>query len=636
MQKIRILSPQEIQLIAAGEVIENPGSIIKELVENGFDADASEITVHIKNAGVDYIQVSDNGFGMSKQDLNLACLPHATSKLSTVSDFYQTNNLLYGFRGEALAAIAGVCELKITTRMKESLFGYQIESTYGNISPIMQAPANQGTTVQVTGLFGSLPVRKKYLASKATLEKNILYLLTGLSLSCPEVALHYIKDGKMIFQPEKVNTFIQRAESFLTQDPSSFVVIDYSDEYITMNGLISGSEYGQYDRSKIFTLVNGRLIKQSKLTQSCLRAYQSEHFVKRYPELYLDIKVPADQIDVNVHPRKEEILFLYQKKIESIITKVIIDALEKRTKLLFSHTVFEKNDDSVNIKKGDIQEKIIPTINYKMQSLDTLCSSERNKQENFFSYQNSSNEKQNELPKITNLPDISKINQSDLLHQEISQEIPKKDDIKDIKQAKLFLDEEKKYIGVLDNTYLLFLSKKSILCIDQHALHEKILYLKYTVSEKLQNMEMTNQFLFNERYHFSDQEMIILKNERTVFASFGFDYECIDEAHIVMKAANYMIGKTELITFIQKICQILYDLSTESFEKKRELIQHEIRAMRACKDAIKAGDIVPDVLIQQLLKSALTVDSISLCPHGRPVFYEITVHQLERLFKRKN
>lgn len=392
MSKIRLLSTEEIKLIAAGEVVESPASIVKELIENAFDAEATSISLSIEEGGIKTISVNDNGKGIEKEELALALFPHATSKLTSFANSLINNNDCYGFRGEALAAISGVSKLILRSRPRGASHGYEISSHDGKITEPIACGANYGTTLYISDLFGSIPARKKYLPSKLTLEKNIFYSFQGLALGKPTIEMTCIKEGKIIHHLLKKETFIARATDFLSHSSSSYANISYSDEYCSIEGLISHFEYGQYDRSKIYILVNGRLVKQPKLTQICIKAYQSEHFQKRFPEIFIHIHVPNDQVDINVHPRKEEVLFLYQKKIESILLKVIIQALDNRTKELMSkvedaviknqHTISEekisyKIEKSENNKNYDlhllseenkkIEKKIIPALFFTTQ-----------------------------------------------------------------------------------------------------------------------------------------------------------------------------------------------------------------------------------------------------------------------------
>lgn len=645
MQKIRILSVQEIQSIAAGEVIESTHSIIKELTENSLDAGASRIIITIKNGGMDYISVLDDGCGLSVEDLSLALLPHATSKLKNITDLQSEDNLFYGFRGEALAAIAGVSRLKITTREQTEKMGFSIESNQGILSEINSTAINFGTHIEIFDLFADIPVRKKYLPGVSTQEKNIMHTAIGISLANPQVHLSIWKENKLWLDFQARDNFIEKVGDIASQKIDHFVLIKHKDEYCKIEGIISGIEYGQYDRSKMFILANNRLIKQYKISQSCIKAYQSDQFSKRYPELYLTIKVPADQININIHPRKEEVAFLYQKKIEQIITSVISQALEERTKILLSNIVFEETEPKkTDCKTESIQIKFPNEIIDSKKNTDTMRGTNttydsklaNNKNNN--SYSNNTNFSNKSFLPQNQHKDKNKI--IDYYPQNINSNFQKNNEEKaeyteeKNKIKDLFFDNTKKYIGVLNDTYLLFLTQKSILFIDQHAIHEKILYKKY-IQQKCENTFFLHPLLFDECYALSEKEVDLLTKEKSSIEKIGLTYEISDNKITVLSCSNE-VKKIGIYESIILFCQLLKDNEHISKKEKTELLLHNHAALFACKNAVKAGQKLSEHEISELIQYAIKTDDVSLCPHGRPIYYEIQSEYLEKVFKRKN
>jgi DNA mismatch repair protein MutL len=614
MQKIRLLSDIEIQCIAAGEVIENPSNIIKELVENAIDAKASIIKIIFREGGLEEITVIDDGVGMSTEDLALALIPHATSKLVDINQLYFENNIFFGFRGEALSSIAGISKITITSRQESSPYAYSIFSDNGLLSLIEKVPGNFGTKVTVKNLFDKIPVRKKYLGSVKNQERNIFYVITGLMLSYPNISFYIYKDGSLYKEYLSCLDFLLRAYQLTIQDRNFYLPILYNDNYVNLEGLISFSEYGFYDRSRIFTLANNRLIKQYKITQSCIKAYNSENFSKKYPELFLKINVPSDQIDVNVHPRKEEVLFLYQKKIEQIITSVIINTLEARTKNILSQIFIPKEpfssetlyNNNINFVK---EKRIIVLNNNEIDNNKSILL-----QKNII-YEN----KDKNINLNYNLEEEPKIKEI------ISNFVP----------ALLFEKENKmEYIGILANIYILFLSDTSIICIDQHALHEKILYEKFILNFKNINKIEKQSLLFPFSMNISEIQKNIFENEIGVLNSLGIYYKFVDLYIIITDSPDFFLNQN-LIKVLNEFFILLYKNREKSFLEKQQIILHEIAALYGCKNAVKAGDKLNSDEVQNLVERAKLIDNGTFCPHGRPSYYEINIKQLDILFKRK-
>lgn len=644
MQKIRLLSTEEIKLIAAGEVVESPASIVKELIENAFDAEATSISLSIEEGGIKTISVNDNGKGIEKEELVLALFPHATSKLTSFANSFINNNDCYGFRGEALAAISGVSKLVLRSRPQGALHGYEISSHNGKITEPIACGANHGTTVYISNLFESIPARKKYLPSKLTLEKNILYIFQGLALGKPTIEMTYIKETKIIHHLLKKETFIDRATDFLSHSRTSYANISYSDEYCSIEGLISHFEYGQYDRSKMFILVNERLVKQPKLTQICIKAYQSEHFQKRFPEIFIHIHVPHDQVDINVHPRKEEVLFLYQKKIESILLKVIIQALDNRTKELMSKIENAAIKNQHTISEEKISYKIEKSENNKNYDLHLPCEENKKVEKKiipalFFTTQKSEpSEKINQI-KTENTSFLYEQKKETSYKKEEKLEIPLSKKIQQKKEnhfETLFQEEKKtlKYIGTLDRTYLLFLTEKSIIYIDQHALHEKIMYEDF-MKKKQEEIPTFQEFLFQKYYPIEQDETLLLERNKELIEKYFFTFTYnINKKSITIHKISHSLQKINPSDMIEKILNTATKQNTSEKEKLHH-IWHEIAALYACKNAIKGGETLNENQIMTLVNEAQNYEKIFCCPHGRPSLYEINVTMLEKLFKRK-
>lgn len=640
MSKIRILSEQEIKSIAAGEVIESPANIIKELIENSIDAESTNIVVMYQNGGMDNITITDNGNGILKEDLPKALKPHATSKLEDINDLYFKNNLFFGFRGEALSSIAGISNFKIISKDKNSEDGYSIISHHGIISNIAKEAANIGTTIIIKELFDNVPARKKYLENTKNIAKKIQYTIKGLALAHPKITFHIYKDNQIENIYEKKLSNLTRMYQLANQSPENYLIIQYADIYLNLEGIISKSEYGCYDKNKIFILVNNRLIKQQNIISKCIKPYYSENFIKRYPELYLQITVPPDQIDINVHPRKEEVLFLYQHKIEQILEKVIRQTLEERSKKIFE---LKEPSESLKIESQKIisskSEKSLskPHPSQLIQKNETeLLNQQKISSISAVPFQNKI------IPENIKKQDYS--DQKDIiLKEKFTSREESKTSASMVFQSKIFnqeplfelsTEEEKKFIGILDNTYILLLTQKSIICIDQHALHEKILYEKYKKQYTNQPI-LSHKLLFNNKHKTTEEEYEILKNYKNLFESCGIFYE-LESLHITFKSLPSIFNnQNNPIIELSKYIQMIKENKNISENKLKELFIHEIAAMQGCKNAIKGGDKISEQEIKLLLSQTKNINEITFCPHGRPIYYQITSDLLATLCKRK-
>jgi DNA mismatch repair protein MutL len=639
MQKIRLLSDFEIGCIAAGEVIENPSSIIKELIENAIDAKATEIKIFFKEGGIEEIIIIDNGSGMSRDDLSLALLPHATSKLGSIDELYYKNNIFFGFRGEALSAISGVAKLTIISREQESYHGFSITSDHGQLSDIIELASNFGTTVIVKNLFEKIPVRKKYLHSIKNQEKSIIYIIIGLVLSHPEINFIIYKDDKLYKEYKPVSNFVSRSYQIASQEKSKYLVIDYEDIYFKLEGIISFYEHGYYDRSKVFILANGRLIKQYKITQSCLKAYNSDNFAKKYPELFLHITVSPDQIDVNVHPRKEEVLFLYQKKIEQLLTEILVRVLENRTKELFVEKINYFSHAQIEPEQKIDTNQYNPRVDF----IDKNTTSEKNKhttntidilpEKNYFDSNSVSLINDTIISEECEITkNINEVNKKELISEN------KHNLLLDLAinktQPDLFLQEKNRvYLGILAHTYILSLESSGLLFIDQHALHEKILYEQFINNFQTTKLIMKQPLLFEEKITVDKENKELFIINAKVFNSLGIFYDMEVDA-IIVKSYPINFLQFDIASLLLNYNFLLGEQSDLSFEAKQAIILHEMAALYACKNAIKAGDKINEKEVEVLLNGIALMDNATFCPHGRPTYYQMGLSYIHALFKR--
>jgi DNA mismatch repair protein MutL len=649
---IRILSDSEIACIAAGEVIESPASIFKELIENAIDAGSTDIVISYKKSGLEYIQISDNGSGIAKDDLLKVFMLHATSKLNSINDIYYKNNIYFGFRGEAVAAISGVSKTEIISREHNQDIGYTVIFHHGKqITPITPIARNPGTTVTVTELFSHIPARKKYIEAIKNIEKDIKHTILAIIAMHPHINFSIYRDDLLQKHYYAKNSVTERMHEISHQEPNKMIAVSYSDNYITIEGIMSASEYGWYDKSRIYVFVNKRIIKQSNLINRCTKPYYAQNFVKRYPELYLNLEVVPDQVDVNVHPRKEEVLFLYQHKIENILESVIIKHLEKHT-----HTTIScKNDTSIIadhiphlhtvtnetiLQNTSTNNTTTPQNNISEKTKHPAEKSDIDLEQKNIKHYSKNDEKtrpydisiqKNHIPNnatniytphdtAKNKPEKYVYQQEPLIYQQ--QTLFEKD-----RQQ-----EAGKFIGILNNTYILLLKQKSIICIDQHALHEKILYEKYNATID-KTMFISHPLLLPHRIKKNHLELKYIQEYHHILTEYGFSIQ-YDENEIILSGCPQIFLDSYESIINKYIDAISHQGDGITQETMNKIIMHDIFATKACKNAIKAGDHLSHEMVELLIENSHHYN-VSFCPHGRPTYYEITTDLLDTLCKRK-
>lgn len=650
LSEIRFLTKEEIQKIAAGEVVERPASIVKELVENSIDAKSSFIKINIKDGGISKIEIEDDGIGMSLEDMQKAILPHTTSKLPSVNTLYNDGIKTYGFRGEALSSIVSISNTKIFSK-KENFEPYEITINSGEIISKNIKPRNLGTTICIEDIFSSIPARKKFLKSKETEWNAIEHILIGCGLSAPNVRFSIYHNNNSIFEWPAAENIIERAFSIVPEKYlNNMIECDFYDGYLKLKGIISGIEYGHYDRSKIYVLVNNRIVRQYKITQAITKSYASDSFIKRYPMAFLSINVPEKDVDVNVHPRKEEVAFNFPKKVENAISEGIFKALEKRTKKLFTIeneginlenkniVNFEKKEDlkinDFNLNQNIKNEKEIIKNNFTNNDFISKNNFYDNKKT--FAVYDLEEVNFNELKKNKNENNLNFIKEDLIEKKEENKVLENKNLlIEEIYQTSFLKNDEiqslnkPKYGGVFAKTYLTFFKEESILFIDQHALHERVIY------EKIKNEANENfmQSFFSPKIFVFDKSTInLIERNLDIFNSCGINIEIFDESTIIIRACSKYI---KIIGLDFSINEILQSLSSNNIEKTKEDLLKKVLGDVACKKAVKAGDILSNDEINLLLNNSQYHECVSLCPHGRPTYYTLNKYELDKLFKRK-
>ncbi len=615
MSKINLLSSKIFNRIAAGEVVERPSSVVKELVENSIDAKSTLITIEIIDGGTSLIKVSDNGEGISKDDLVNALMPHATSKIAKISDLDNIGTL--GFRGEALPSIASVSKIEINSKPAYQTEGALISAEGGIIGEIKDSVSINGTVITVKNLFFNTPVRIKFLKSTRSEENEITATVIRLILGNPDISFKYIVDGKEI-----ISSFGDGLESAFINVYGIDVLknclyIENEKNGISIKGYIGKQSFSKSNRNHETVFLNGRYIVNQTVLASIMNAYSPYLMKRQYPFCVLNITMPLDAVDVNVHPNKIDVRFINNQ----IIYSTIYSSISK---------VLDGTGEALNIVQKDYKDEHIKQETF-IKSNDFNNDYVRHNASEFFdkafldepktkSYNKfDENKIENDNSKVTDIFEENKKYLESLTKN-------KEEYAKEIETVTL--DKELKYIGQALNTFLIFEDGVDMYFIDQHAAHERILFDKF--NEDLRNNVLITQPLLVPFILSVDSfEYDSLLSKVRVFNEMGFDITEFGQNTFKISSIPAFLYNMDLSIFFKDI------LSDNDLLKQitvNDILKDKI-AQKACKSAIKSGDTLTENDINILLK--LLKGNLGLkCPHGRPIAIKITRTEIDKWFKR--
>jgi DNA mismatch repair protein MutL len=613
MNDIKVLSPQEAMKIAAGEVIERPAHIIKELLENSIDAQANAIVIQLVQAGKSEIVITDNGTGMTPQNLHKCFLQHATSKINSVHDLETINT--FGFRGEALASVAAVSNVTITTRDKTHDTATTIGLAHGAVIFEEKTAHQIGTTIKITNLFDQIPARKKFLKTNETelnaiinifqsvvlLESNIhfkLYHNNKLLYNCPPTKDH-LDRAAQLWGPELAESLIQIPETI--------------SEDLVIWGSVTHAQYHRYNRNQIFVFVNNRWIKNSTIIRAILKGYKNILPAQKYPAAFLYIVLPQDKIDVNIHPKKEEIRFLnpriVEKQVELLVAQALTDFVSKQTKfapaIKFSYdSIVDKNPiaESVEFVSFD-REPFQP----KPFEFDTPSNSFDAKEIFFTNHQS----KNNFQEQATDKPQTLYEQQAATISFEIQ----------------TALESEAVIIGQYQKTYILIEKDEHLIMVDQHAAHERIMY--ESLIENFNNTE-TIALLFPHVVQLSEEQISILEPYFHILQEHGISIEAFSDTEIIIQKTPIYLTSHALTPLIKSL--ILWIVTEKKFDPEK--IHAHLRATIACRSSYQAGDRLNHEQMRNLITVLEKTKNNSSCPHGRPTIWVLSKKEIEKQFKR--
>lgn len=631
MSKINVLSSKVYNRIAAGEVVERPASVVKELVENAIDAGATSVFIEVEKGGTASIKIIDNGSGIEKSELKKAVMPHATSKIASVSDL--ENIISLGFRGEALASIAAVSKLSIVSKPQNQESGARLYIEGGEDLEITEYPSADGTEVTVNNLFFNTPAREKFLKTDKSEEGEITNLVAKFILGNPEIAFKYTADSKIVYQ------------SFGDGEESAFVsvyganavrdcfYIDTEKNGIKINGYIGKHYFTKPNRTQQSVFLNGRYIINNTISAAVSNAYSSYLMKRQYPFYVISLTMPSDAVDVNVHPNKTDVRFSNNQIVYGAVYSAISKVLDGSSEALNIVTANKTENNQEN--KGEIRNDYVSqNIDYKSAVKPStsfkkiIFNDSGKKSETEFRINDKTENKEvldifaenkTYLEKLEKEKQTAKSQENIVFPFDVAPQ-PRQEEIK--------IERELKYIGQTLNTFLIFDDGLDLYFIDQHAAHERILFDKF--NEKIKNNAIDTQILLipyifdvsHNEYDFLIENLDLLKSMGIEIAEFG-DYT------FKVSALPVMIADLNLKEFFD---DLLFDLNNLKNIKLTNLLKEKI-AQKACKAAIKSGD----VLSEDDTKAILTQIKGNLglkCPHGRPIAVKITRAEIDKWFKR--
>ncbi|MBP7739651.1 MAG: DNA mismatch repair endonuclease MutL [Leptotrichiaceae bacterium] len=630
MGYIKILDESVSNIIAAGEVVENPASMIKEMIENSLDAKATIIKIEVFKGGLE-VKISDNGLGMDKDDTLLSIERHATSKISTKEDVFNLNT--YGFRGEALASIAAVSKLTMTTRSESSSTGYKISSYGGVIRKFEEVSKNIGTEIEVRDLFYNTPARKKFLRKETTEYNKIRDIVLKEALINNDVSFLLELDGK-----KSINTSGKGIENTVLELFGKSVLKNIKKfEY----GYLGNVEMLRSSKDYIFTYVNKRYVKSNTIERAVIDGYYTKLMKGKYPFAIIFFDIDPKEIDVNVHPSKKIVKFSNDKLIYRQVKESIDEFFyhndrenwQPNIDFLKQNVNVENKDEKIN---DLFKDEIIKTDNQTFFSLETN-SKESYKNENFIGNNLSENENAKEVENFdlstskNNIEDIMKelnlLNDKDVNKEEyveVAQEVEEYKRGTFEKQEGHYYDYD--VLGQIFETYILVRKNNELEIYDQHIIHERILYEE--LKDKFYNKKLESQHLIlPQKMEVNEIEKNIIFDNIEIFNDFGFD---IDELHneIVFRAVPAFDFRDSIQNVFLKL------LSDVKEEREIKDLRENIIISMSCKGAVKAGQKLSIDEMKNMVRRLHEVGEYT-CPHGRPIIVKITRDDLDKMFGRK-
>ena len=630
MSNIHVLSDTTINKIAAGEVVERPASVIKELVENALDAGSSRIEVEIAAGGTSYMRVTDNGHGMNREDAELAILRHATSKIREASDLNTVHTL--GFRGEALPTIASVSRFSLMTRREEDELGTQVDIVGGKTPDIRETGCNIGTTVKVEDLFFNTPARKKFLKTTHTESGKINDFMIKLALSHTNTAFRFIANNKLTISTPGNGSLADAIQSIYgSKVCEALLGLTFEDTDIKITGYITKPSMLRSSRSWQTFLVNGRIISNKAIAKAVDNAYHSLLPKSGYPLVVLEIVVPQNTIDVNVHPQKSEMKFEDEGRIFKAVYKAVVDAIRPAGQTLANvaaevshperHYTMEPMHFVPAAEPITSAEKSAGGFPHGVPQSAMIRPREPLAAEPVVSFSQAQQVLQQETSSVAG----SAVPVGYATHTDLPGNVSEPPGT--VQEAVYSLQEPLVPIGQVALCFIVAKSPDGLYIVDQHAAHERILYDKFAaMADKIPSQQLLVHLLLD----FDHRETEIILSNQELFQSLGFDMELCGEDQFRLREVPADIQVSEAEDIIREILGELLQMHALSAKE----IRHACLATTACRAAIKAGDELNLRQMQIILEELASTSLPYTCPHGRPTILKFTSDELAKMFKR--
>ena len=635
MARINVLPKEIYQLIAAGEVVERPSSVVKEMIENSLDAGAKNITIEIKNGGSTYIRITDDGCGIERDDVRKVFISHATSKISKNDDLNSIATL--GFRGEAMASISAVSKVELLTKAENEEIGTSYEIAGGEELEFDDAGCPNGTTIVVRDIFFNTPARMKFLKKDVTEGNQVAGIVDRMAISHPEISFRFIRDGKQVLITSGNGDLKSTVYSVLGKEMSdSLMSVDYSFNDMRITGFVSKPTASRKSRAGQYFYINNRIVKSKTAMAALEQAYKNTIMAGRFPACVLNIELNPAQVDVNVHPAKTEVRFANEKPIFDLVYYAVKTAIEndrtvkevefKENPICWqeSKNVYQNNDNKSFQAKFDFFKK-----KDEPPSQQVIKTKPR---ENFWQVEAPKPEykiARDEKPKPR--VDINiEYEEPEEISTAKSEDTPKEQDIE-----KVVITDEKdnenfipnfKLIGEAFKTYLIVEIENELYFIDKHAAHERMNFERF----KAQATVETQMLLAPVVVNLTKDEFIAISENVELIKKCGFELEEFGESQIIVRAIPSLVDGDSVKDLMLEIAQKLLEHKTDILPDKIDWIYHSA----SCRGAVKAGDYTSRQEQEMFVKKLLSMPNIRFCPHGRPVFIKMSKYDIEKQFGR--
>jgi len=627
---IVLLDDNTISKISAGEIIENPASVVKELLENSIDAGANNITVEVKNSPTDFIRITDDGCGFKADEIELAFMRHSTSKLSKIEDLEELTTL--GFRGEALASISSIAKIRLLTKNSEDLAGTSSKIENGKIIEQSNVGMPNGSTFYVEDIFYNTPVRKKFLRADNVEFNLILDVIQKIALGNPQVSISYIRDGKTLLNSYKNSNYKNHILNVLGREiATNLIENSFSSENYKIRAYFSNNKLFRSSRNHQYIYINGRYVTNREISREIEKVYKSLIPLNRFPVFILFIDINSSLIDVNIHPKKHEVKLSNENNLIAILCEMVEEVLypnrsireiedEPKVNLnVFDIYEDKSNDNLINFKEptyepgdNDIKEFDIDSQsfyeNYQPFDMNKENLDNNNDIDNI--------EDKTEDFNYDNIPSLEQFQEDSFLND------------KEVIDSNLI---NTRIVGILFDTFIILENKDKdlIYLVDQHAAHERVMYEKY--KKQYLNSNINSQVLLKpEIIELNASEYMKIEKNFKLFKDLGFSIDSFGENSIILREVPMIFGFPTYVSFIRDIIDSLDDKIYSNYQADMWKVMK-----RACLKAVKAGDTLSNMEVKELINSLIHCENPYTCPHGRPTIIDIKKTTIAKLFLRE-